>query len=201
MVRPIRQLVHECGQSKRRLSISVYAETQLGDQEQIKKARGKQISSTDLLANLLQAPNLEASAAESVDSMTEDFFMMASTYLDMAKKEGNKDVASKLEIVLQAAMSAKQSTLRPEIQLLNTLLSCKSAEERGQVFRQPETAKRLVMNDRYFFTKLLDRMITDIQGADSQSGTHLASNKQKLLSHQLSLIKEEATACVGSKSQ
>jgi hypothetical protein len=50
-----------------------------------------------------------------------------------AKKEGNKDVASKLEIVLQAAMSAKQSTLRPEIQLLNTLLSCKSAEERGQV--------------------------------------------------------------------
>lgn len=30
-------------------------------------------------------------------------------------------------------MSAKQATLRPEIQLLNALLSCKSREERAQV--------------------------------------------------------------------
>jgi hypothetical protein len=45
-----------------------------------------------------------------------------------AKKEGNADMVTRLEGALKAAFEAKQKTLRPEIQLLNRLLSIKSSD-------------------------------------------------------------------------
>lgn len=171
---------------------TIGAQRRDGLQDQVNRARGKQISSTELLAQLLQAPNLKQTAADSADSMTEEFFMMSSTYLDMANKEGNKDVAAKLEIVLKAAMSAKQATLRPEIQLLNKLLSCKGQQEREQVFRQPQTADILVRDNRYFFSGLLDRMLADTQ----QQGAAKANARQQSLAQQLKAINDEANSCI-----
>lgn len=51
----------------------------------MKTARTQQIAATDLLARLLQAPDAKAVAAEHTDSLTEEFFMMSSTYLDMVR--------------------------------------------------------------------------------------------------------------------
>ena len=50
-----------------------------------------------------------------------------------ARKEGNADVKYKLEKVLTVAMEEKQKTLRPEIQLLNSLLATESTEGRRSV--------------------------------------------------------------------
>ena len=49
-----------------------------------------------------------------------------------AKKEGDAEVVRRLEEVLKVAMSEKQKTLRPEIQLLNRLLAVESSAERRQ---------------------------------------------------------------------
>ena len=46
-------------------------------------ARERQLSATGLLTKLLQAPDARAVAASQVDNITEQFFLMASTYLDM----------------------------------------------------------------------------------------------------------------------
>lgn len=56
-------------------------------QDTIKEARQQQIQATDLLARLLQAPDAKAIAAEHVDSLTEEFFIMSSTYLDMVRAQ------------------------------------------------------------------------------------------------------------------
>ncbi len=48
-------------------------------------------------------------------------------------------MVAKLETVLKACMSAKQATLRPEIQLLNTLLACNTENQRRQVWFRRET--------------------------------------------------------------
>ena len=50
-----------------------------------------------------------------------------------AQKEGNKEVINQLEIVMKICMEEKQRTLRPEIQLLNTLLAMPSADARNKV--------------------------------------------------------------------
>lgn len=177
-------------------------------QDTIREARNQQIQATDLLARLLQAPDAKAIAAEHVDSLTEEFFIMSSTYLDMVRaqqaclqdvlnhavdllKAGNTlrispvacttgserrqprcqrqagagDVATPsmrhaavartrpplllflqtglpavINViqsgwlqVIQIAMGEKQKTLRPEIQLLNTILACSSQSERQKV--------------------------------------------------------------------
>ncbi len=52
-----------------------------------------------------------------------------------ARKEGNADVAARLERALSAAWSVKQATLRPELQLLNALVRADSDAARRQVRR------------------------------------------------------------------
>lgn len=86
-----------------------------------------------LLRTLLQARDLAAAARENAGSLNEEFFMVTNTYIAMAQKEGNVEVASQLESVLKAAWAEKQKTLRPEIRLLNRLLELPTAEERIKV--------------------------------------------------------------------
>ena len=50
-----------------------------------------------------------------------------------AKKEGNAEIAGKLEEALRIAMAEKQKHLRPEIRLLNDLMQIKDDSERLQV--------------------------------------------------------------------
>lgn len=158
-------------------------------QDTIRQARTQQIQATDLLARLLQAPDAKSVAAEHTESLTEEFFMMSSTYLEMARKEGNPDVSGKLEQVIKIAMDEKQKTLRPEIQLLNTLLACRTREERRKVYEAPDTLETLTMNDRYFFRSLLDRMIGDVKRQQP-------SPKQAQLSKQLMDVKDETERVV-----
>eukprot|EP00270_Netrium_digitus_P003325 TRINITY_DN13806_c0_g1_i2.p1 TRINITY_DN13806_c0_g1~~TRINITY_DN13806_c0_g1_i2.p1 ORF type:complete len:269 (-),score=52.74 TRINITY_DN13806_c0_g1_i2:169-975(-) len=133
----------------------------------VRKSREIQVEGTALLAELLKCDpeNLQEKLVQNVESLTEQFFVVTSTYLEMAKKEGNSDVVQQLERVLRAAMEEKEKTLRPEIRLLNQLL------------RQSRTTERVVtinMNlpflcpDSYFF-QLLGRMIVDVQGQKNPS--------------------------------
>lgn len=130
-------------------------------QNQVKQARTTQEQTTELLADLLQAPDIAATARGHIDAINEEFFMLSSTYLDMARKEGNTEVCSKLETVLRVAMEEKQKTLRPEIQLLNNLMAATTVPERERVLSQDTAKEALTMNNGYFFG-LLDRMISDV---------------------------------------
>lgn len=130
-------------------------------QDHVKQARTTQVKTTEVLAELLQAPDIAATARDNVDSINEEFFMVSSTYLDMAKKEGNTEVCRKLEEVLRVAMEEKQKTLRPEIQLLNNLMAATTVPERERVLSQDTAQQAQTMNNGYFFG-LLDRMISDV---------------------------------------
>ena len=44
-----------------------------------------QVASTQLLAKLLEAPNTSATAKKHVSEINEEFFMVASTYMDMVR--------------------------------------------------------------------------------------------------------------------
>ena len=102
-------------------------------------------------------------ANEYVGSLTEEFFHISSAYLQMAKKDGDENVATRLERALKAAMEAKNATLRVEIQLLNNLLGVETDLERKQVLNTKQAGETLAMNDFYFFT-LLDMMMKDVSG-------------------------------------
>lgn len=131
-------------------------------QDHVKQARTTQVETTKVLADLLHSLNTAATARDHIDSINEEFFMVSSTYLDMAKKEGNTEVCRKLEEVLRVAMEEKQKTLRPEIQLLNNLMAATTVPERERVLSQEAAKKALTMNNGYFFG-LLDRMISDVK--------------------------------------
>ena len=56
-----------------------------------------------------------------------------SCILLQAKKEGNAEIAAKLESALRVAMAEKQKHLRPEIRLLNELMQIKDDTQRQRV--------------------------------------------------------------------
>lgn len=134
-------------------------------QDEIRARRVAQITATDMLAKLLQAGEGAAAVAEEyVDSLTEEFFQMSSAYMQMADKDGDAEVAQKIKEALQAAMKARQATLRPEIQLLNRLLATETPLERKQALNSRQAGDTLIMNDGYFFS-LLERMTKDVRGS------------------------------------
>ncbi|GBG71050.1 hypothetical protein CBR_g8349 [Chara braunii] len=127
--------------------------------EVITEARKVQMDATEMLAELLKAKDPGAKARENVESLTEEFFMIASTYLDLAKKEGNIEVTNQLETTLKLALEEKEKTLRPEIRVLNILLRGKSPAERADTIAKNRSH---FSSDSYFFT-LLNRMIQDVE--------------------------------------
>lgn len=51
--------------------------------DQIAQAKKFQLQATEVLAELLKSKNTQATASKYLDSLTEEFFMVASTYLEM----------------------------------------------------------------------------------------------------------------------
>jgi hypothetical protein len=51
--------------------------------ERVTEARKYQLQATELLAELIKSDNPQTTAQTHVDSLTEDFFLVASTYLEM----------------------------------------------------------------------------------------------------------------------
>jgi hypothetical protein len=51
--------------------------------ERVTEARKYQLQATELLAELIKSDNPQSTAQTHVDSLTEDFFLVASTYLEM----------------------------------------------------------------------------------------------------------------------
>jgi len=149
----------------------------------VDRARKQQRAATEVLAALLQAPDKAVAAQEFTEDLTEEFFMMASAYLDMAKKEGNNEVADQMQKTLEVAMKEKEKSLRPEIRLLNALLRAKEPADRRVVFQQ--NGQALTMDDGYFF-KLLAMMTNDVT---NQKGN---PQRESLLA-QLKAILEEST--------
>jgi hypothetical protein len=131
-------------------------------QDEILNQRSVALAATDILARLLHAEEeaLEV-ATEYSSSLTEEFFHISAAYLQMAKKDGDENVAFRLERALKAAMEAKNATLRPEIQLLNKLLGASTDLERKQVLNTKTAGETLAINDFYFFN-LLDTMMKDV---------------------------------------
>ncbi|PNW71008.1 hypothetical protein CHLRE_17g742550v5 [Chlamydomonas reinhardtii] len=151
-------------------------------------ARVTQLRATELLAKLLEASDPTGEARQHVESLTEDFFMTSSTYLTLARKEGNADVASRLERALSAAWAVKQATMRPELQLLNGLVRAESDAARRQMYVSggSDLVDTLRMNDRWFFS-MLERMTNDVERQPPNPG------KAQLLTR-LRSIKKEAEA-------
>eukprot|EP00897_Mesotaenium_endlicherianum_P008239 jgi/Mesen1/7443/ME000389S06783 len=127
--------------------------------ERVATSRKIQLNASQLLAQLLQADNLQQVVVENLDSVTEDFLVVTSTYMEMAKKEGNEEVAKQLRGVLEVAMMEKEKTLRPEIRLLNKLIRDKNPSERMVTI---QNNGKYLQSDSYFFT-LLNRMALDVE--------------------------------------
>ena len=80
-------------------------------------SRQIQVDSSRTLAQIIAAKDTEKKAEELAEKLDENFFTIASTYLEMAKKENQPAVVEKLESVIRISMHAKNRSLRPEIQV------------------------------------------------------------------------------------
>lgn len=151
------------------------------NKDQLDKAKKFQLQATEVLAELLKSSNVQSTAAKLVDSLTEEFFMVASTYFEMAKKEGNAEVMKRIEGVLEVAMAEKGKTLRPEIQLMNKLLNEKDQGKRAETMRS--YSQYITDSDGYFY-ELLQRMNNDVEGLKD------SPKKQELLGKIRTVTKE-----------
>ena len=80
-------------------------------------SRQMQVDSSRVLAQLVAARYPEKKAEDLAEKLDENFFTIATTYLEMAKKENQLAVVGKLESVIRIAMRARNRLLRPEIQV------------------------------------------------------------------------------------
>uniref|UniRef100_A0A7I4F6G5 Uncharacterized protein n=1 Tax=Physcomitrium patens TaxID=3218 RepID=A0A7I4F6G5_PHYPA len=149
------------------------------NKDQLDKAKKFQLQATEVLAELLKSSNVQSTAAKLVDSLTEEFFMVASTYFEM--KEGNAEVMKRIEGVLEVAMAEKGKTLRPEIQLMNKLLNEKDQGKRAETMRS--YSQYITDSDGYFY-ELLQRMNNDVEGLKD------SPKKQELLGKIRTVTKE-----------
>lgn len=166
-----------------RSSVTSHLRTTCGasESERVAELSKRQMKSTELLAELLKTENPHQFAQEHVDSLTEDFFLVSSTYMEMARKDGNMDMVKQIECALKVAMDEKGKTLRPEIQLLNQLLRKNRASERSATFTGN---LEYVRNGSYFF-ELLRMMTKDVEMQPD------SPQKSKLLKR-LQIIRTEA---------
>lgn len=144
-----------------RISVTSRCRTTCGasESEKVAELSKRQMKSTELLAELLKTANRTQFAQEHLDSLTEDFFLVSSTFMEMARKDGNMDMVNQIESALKVAMDEKGKTLRPEIQLLNKLLQQTRSSERSTTFKGNSQYLR---NDSYFF-ELLRMMTKDVE--------------------------------------
>ena len=96
--------------------------------------------------------------AKNAASLTEEFFMVASTYMNMAQGEGNDEVVETLSTVLEAAFQERMKTLPPEIRLLNVLMRAEDAEAREAAMAADPGA----IGPAFF--KLAEQMLKDVSG-------------------------------------
>ncbi|GIL69087.1 hypothetical protein Vretimale_17336 [Volvox reticuliferus] len=157
-------------------------------------ARLSQQRSTDLLARLLESPNPHELARQHVEGLSEEFFMMGSAYLTLARKDGNPDVAARLERALTAAWSVKHSTLRPELQLLNNLVRAETEAERKQLYISggPDLLSTLVMNDRWFATAL-GRMAADVERQPPNPGKAQLLSRLRAIQRETEALERQVT--------
>lgn len=133
-------------------------------------------------AEFLQAADLQDAVSNRVSLLDEGFFTSLSTYIALARRDGQPLVENALTEVLRVAAAAKDKTLRPEIRLLNALMRATTDAERELLYQQQ--ASTLVRHARrfspavpavgssrsaatrsdngYFFT-LLARMTSDVE--------------------------------------
>lgn len=160
--RGLQQTQQRLHAATRKVQVSVQVQASSGPKDPVQAARQPQLQATEVLTQLLKSTDLTAASRQLVDHMSEEFFMVGSTYLDMAKKEGEPEVVERLELVLRAAMEAKNATLRPEIRLLNQLLGCEEdAQARKQLLNRQASGDALTSDDGYFF-KLLEQVTADV---------------------------------------
>ncbi|GMH32293.1 hypothetical protein BSKO_00127 [Bryopsis sp. KO-2023] len=156
------------------------------DDQVLEGNRAVQIGGSKLLMKLLDADDTRAAAKEIAPEMDEGFFSVGATYLDMAKKEKQLEVAAKIESALKIAMEEKNKTLRPEIMMFNQLIGEPKSFKRKQILNTTESGEILQMNDGYFFT-LLARISMDVENQPDNP-------QKKPLLAQLRDIKQEALA-------
>ena len=149
--------------------------------------KAKQVEATQLIARLVEAGSDAYSIAkENIDSLSEEFFYVGATYLQMAQKEGEVETAGRLKMAMQAAMDAKQLTLREEIQLLNNLLRCDTVGDVRKWLSRDGAVEKLKMNDMYFFS-LLKTMQQDVEKQPE-------SQQKYMLKSKLDMIRSESAA-------
>ncbi|CAI5481758.1 unnamed protein product [Closterium sp. Yama58-4] len=166
---------------------SVHCRAAGGGEKMAAQSRRVQVDATRVLAELLQAKDLEATVRERVEDLSEEFFMVASAYVDMARKEGNPEVVQQLESVLKVAMAEKEKTLRPEIRMLNQLLRDKTPADRAKTLAAYE---EYLVAGSYFF-HLLNRMLVDVESQKPP--------QTKLLSQLRTINREVKEAAKGGK--
>ncbi|GIL48934.1 hypothetical protein Vafri_5430, partial [Volvox africanus] len=157
-------------------------------------ARLSQQRSTDLLARLLESPDPTEVARQHVERLNEEFFMTGSAYLTLARKDGNVDVAARLERALNAAWAVKNSTLRPELQLLNNLVRAETEAERKQLYTSggSDLLSTLVMNDRWFITAL-GRMAADVERQPPNPGKAQLMSRLRAIQRETEALERQAT--------
>lgn len=131
--------------------------------------RNVQVKGSQLLMKLLEADDLRQAAIELVPEMDESFFMVGSTYMDMAKKDKQTEVAARIEAALKVAMEEKGKTLRPEIRLLNELIAVDDSVKRKRILNTKSAGEALQMNEGYFFI-LLSQFRSDVEKQPDKPG-------------------------------
>lgn len=93
-------------------------------------------ASTNLLREVIEAPDMAATLWAQGDRVNEAFMMVLSANLESARKEEREDMVARMEELMQVAVEIIQSKLPPEERLINELLLAETTEARAAILQQ-----------------------------------------------------------------
>jgi len=127
---------------------------------------------TELLRGALDSEKPEDYLRERVAEITEAFFVVLSANLNAADKQGQKEVADKMERIAEAAMKLIQESAPPELQLLNRLMAAPYPEG---------TLKILQENPALLTAELQDAMTMIVEDLTRQGNLPAADKVKKIV--------------------
>jgi len=144
-------------------------------------AASKQVinQATSLLSGALQAEDPEAYLREHLNEMSEAFFVVLSTNLNAAERDGHPEWVAKMEQIGDIAIRLIQEAAPPEVQLLNRLLAAPYPDGTLQILRE---------NAAMVTAELVDAMRLIAEDLTRQGNLPAADKVKKVLAQAEALL-------------
>jgi hypothetical protein len=133
-------------------------------------------AATDLLREIVSAPNLRSAVRDHADEFDDAFMAVLSMNLEQAEKQGATNALTRLQAVYEEILSMAEESMPPEIRLINDLLRAPYPDGTRAMLKENQGALTPEM------LELMDRLVQELtEREDAEAAKRLKDIKTQAM--------------------